>query len=63
MSKNLPVIGRFSNEQLRFTRNSGLKRSDFAQEHSFRVTKKDILFSVMALVVIVLGSIGLSVRG
>lgn len=63
MNKNMPVIGRFSNEQIRFNRNSGLKRSDFAQEPPFRVTKKDIVFSVLVLTIIILGSIGLSVKG
>lgn len=43
MSK--PIIGRFSNEQLRFTRNTGYKRSDFEQEPP-RASFRDVVFWV-----------------
>lgn len=43
MSK--PIIGRYSNEQTRFTRNSGLRRSDF--EHDMpRATLAEVKASV-----------------
>lgn len=52
-----PIIGRYSNEQLRFTRNSGLKRSEF-EPGLPRVTPADLKFSlyiIAALLIVVLG--------
>lgn len=50
MSK--PIIGRFSNEQLRFTRNTGYKRSDFEQE-PLRASFRDVVFWTSIVVAIV----------
>lgn len=55
-----PIIGRYSNEQLRFTRNSGLKSSDF-YEDAPKASRKDLLFSMVLLTMIAI-SVGLLYR-
>ena len=51
MSK--PIIGRFSNEQIRFTRHSGLKRSDFDCDMP-RVTMADVKASLAIVIAVVI---------
>jgi hypothetical protein len=50
-----PIIGRYSNEQLRFTRHTGYKRSDF--EHDMpRATMADVKFSIAIILALVIGA-------
>lgn len=46
-----PIIGRFSNEQLRFTRNTGYKRSDFEQDAP-QASLRDVAFWVTIAIAI-----------
>lgn len=56
--KTLPVIGRYSNEQIRFTRRTNYKRSDFEQDMP-RATLADVKFALAIIAIIVIASIGL----
>lgn len=61
MSNNKPIIGRFSNEQLRFTRNTGYKRSDFVDSREVRFGMFEVKVSLLILAVVLIGGIGLGV--
>lgn len=48
-----PIIGRYSNEQLRFIRNTGYKRSDFERDTP-KATLRDFAFWTTLAIAIVL---------
>lgn len=56
--KALPVIGRYSNEQIHFTRRTNYKRSDFEQDMP-RVTLADVKFALAMIAVLAIVYIGL----
>lgn len=55
-----PIIGRFSNEQIHFTRRTNYRRSDFEQDIP-RATWADVKFSLCILTVLAIVAIGLKV--
>lgn len=54
--KTLPVIGRYSNEQIHFTRRTNYKRSDFEQDMP-RVTLTEAKAYIAIVIAIVIAGV------
>jgi hypothetical protein len=52
-----PIIGRFSNEQIHFTRRTNYRRSDFEQDIP-RATLADVKFALAVIAAIVIVTVG-----